>query len=290
MAWINYLWDKIIVQPPRFDAGFVLSEVDFSVEVWSTFRDSVKTLTGITTKGPGNLALENAFGIPTIYQPGQSHIYPAQLPGQGDLTIDARVYFVFMDAPSASFAARGIRITVFSHRPDWSERWRETISYLTEVMPAYDGTEQRRSLRTRARSGCSFRVLTTTPVEAMALENLVYGWQDRQFGVPWWPETTLLSESVAAGAVSLPCPTSDRPSFEAEGLVLVWGDFDLWEAFRVVSVTTSRLGIAAPLTRAWPVGTRVVPLRRGWLGSEQSLGRPVNWMTADTFSFSCEAV
>lgn len=290
IAWRNNLWDKIITQPPTLEAGFVLSDLDFTVEVWSTFRDSAKHLTGLATTGAGNLALTDPFGCPLVYQPGQSRLYPARLPGAGDLAIDARTDFTFSDAPGAVFTVAGTRITVFSHRPDWSEPWRETISHLTEILPAYDGTEQRRPLRTRPRFACAFRVLTTTPTETMALDNLVYGWQARQYGVPWWPETTLLAAPVSTGSKSLPCVTEYRPSFEVGGMVLVWASFDLWEAFRVESVTASSIEIAAPLTRSWPTGTRLVPLRRGRLGGEQSLGRPLNWLTADTFAFTCEAV
>ena len=285
----NLLWNKILLQPSGMGAGFVLSDVDFAIEVWSTFRDSAKTLTSISTTGPGNLALTDPYGV-VAYQPGQSRLYPASLPGLGDLSIDSRTEFTFSDAPGARFVATGTRITVFSHRPDWSEPWKETASYLTEILPAYNGTEQRRALRTRSRLACTYRVLTTSPIESMALETLVYGWQARQYGVPWWPETTLLIAPVAAGGRVLPCTTRDRPSFTEGGMVLIWADYDQWEAFQVVAVGSDAVEIGAALTRNWPAGSRVVPLRRGRLGAEQGLDRPTNWLTAGSFTFTCESV
>ena len=116
-----------------------------------------------------------------------------------------------------------------------------------------------------------------------------YGWQDRQFGVPWWPETALLGADVAVGGTTLAVDTTDRPSFTVGGLVMVWSDFATWEAFYVQAMGGGLLSIGSQATKAWKVGARVVPLRIGMMG-EQGLDRPANWLSSSTFSFSCEAV
>lgn len=50
------------------------------------------------------------------------------------------------------------------------------------------------------------------------------------------------------------------------------------------------LHLESQVIEAWPAGAWVVPVLRGGLLTEQQLGRPVNWLTASLFEFSCEAV
>ena len=223
-----------------------------------------------------------------VFYPGQAQFYTAVLPRLGDASIQTVASWTFTDA-AVAMTVTGTRITVFSFRPDWSDPWRETTSYLTEILPAYDGTEQRRALRQIPRSGATFRVLTCSPGETAALETMVYGWQAQAFGVPWWPETSLLRAAADAGDRVLQVDTTDHPAFMVDGLVMVWLDFATWEAFRVTGVSAGSLELASQVTRPWPAGARVVPVRRGRLG-DQPLDRPANWLTSGTFSFTCEAV
>jgi hypothetical protein len=281
------IFEKILVMPRDLQLGFVLSEYVGTQEVWNTHRAEAKELTGIDISGVGNVAIEGPAAM--VYGPGQSQTYLARVPRDGDPTIQSSTLWVFSGEAGTDQTATGLRIKVFPHRPDWSEPWRESISYLTEILSAYDRSEQRRALRRVPRYGASYRVLTTSMAETAALENLLYGWQAKPWGVPWWPETCLLSADVAPGALALPVETSERPSFGEGGLVMVWSDYATWEAFNVVSVTGGMLGLASQTTRAWKAGARVVPLRRGRLG-DGGLGRPANWLSSGTFTFTCEAL
>lgn len=281
------LFERILIQPRAVDARFVLSSQTWDVEVWNTHRAEAHVLTSITIEGPGNLQMEGPASM--TYGPGQAQIYTATLPGPGDASIQVTASWVFPGETGTGMTVIGTRITAFPHRPDWSQPWAESVSYLTEVLSAYDGTEQRRALRAIPRYGCSFRVLSTSPLETASLESLLFGWQDRQFGVPWWPESCLLGADVAPGDMGLVVDTTDRPSFVAGGLVMLWTDFATWEAFQAESVTSGVIALGSQVTKSWKAGARVVPLRRGRLG-DQGLDRPTNWLTAGTFTFSCEAV
>jgi len=282
------LFERVLVIPRRKDVGFILSDTTFQVEVWNAFQATAKVLTEIPITGSGNLSMAGPAAM--TYGPGQSQTYMGNLPSQGDATILALATWAFPGVTGADLTVMGTRITVFPHRPDWSDPFRVRKSWLTEIFPGYDDSEQRRSLRTRPRHSVSFRVLTTTPLETASMEALLYEWQARQFGVPIWPESTLLVGEHAIGSTTLIADTSLRPSFEVGGMVLLWSAFDAWEAFRIAGLVDGAVQLGSQTTRAWPSGARVVPLRRGYIQPKQQLGRPANWLSAGTVSFDCAPV
>lgn len=284
----NPLWDKIIVVPTSQDLGAVLSQRNFQVEVWSTYRDRQQTLTGIVLSGPGNMILTDSYGLPLVYQPEQSRVYSVSLPGQGDPTIANVATFTFSGLQPAAFIATGLRVAVFWPAMDWSESFRETPQWKTSILPAYSGAEQRIQLRHLPRYQVSFRILTLSEQQTAALEAQLHFQQPALWGVPWWTEQSYLSASVIAGALILPVDTTYRPTFVEDGLVLIWTDAFTWEVGLIDSISDIQITLVNSLTKSWPTGAKVVPMRKGRL-SELSLGRPTNWLSAATFTFSCEA-
>ena len=281
-------FERILVVPRSVNAGFVLSDQVWPVEVWNSHRGAAATLTGLSIEGTGNLSVTGPSSM--TFGPGQSQAYSARLPGQGEATILTVAAWSFTGESSADLTVTGSRITVFPHRPDWTEPFRDRLAWLTEVLPGYDTTEQRRALRSRPRHSVSFRVLTTSPLEAASLEGLLFAWQASQFGVPIWPESSPLMSGLAPGAWSIPVDMTDRGSLEVGGLVMLWSDFGTWEAFRVASLALGVIGLGSQVTKTWTAGARVVPVRRGRLRPEQALGRPANWISSGAFTFDCEAL
>ena len=183
----------------------------------------------------------------------------------------------------------GVRINVFWPACDWSEPFRETPQWKTGIFSAYSGAEQRAQLRTSPRYQAAFRIVTLDEQQTAALEAQLHYRQPLVWGVPWWPEKSYLLSGAASGAQSLNLDTTYRPAMEPGGLVLLWLNPMTWEAGLIESMTAGQINLAAPLQQAWPAGTTVVPMRKGHLG-ETSLGRPTNWVSAATFTFSCEGV
>jgi hypothetical protein len=281
------LWfDRIIVLPRQADLGAVLSPRVWNTEVWSTFRDRQVPLTGIAITGPGGLQVTGPSSM--IYSPGQSQLYSLRLETAGDPSIDTQATWVFTGVAGTDLAVTGSRVAVFPFRPDWSEPFLETPGWLTEILPAYDATEQRRSLRQRPRYSLAYRVATTDPLETASLEALLYGWQARQFGVPMWPEATALLAAIMPGDTALSADTTDRPAFAPGGLVMVWSGHATWEVFQVTAVLPGSISLGSQVTKAWSAGARVVPIRRGRLQDDQALGRPTNWLSSGAFAFTCE--
>lgn len=282
------LFEKVLVIPRKKDVEFVLSTVTFPVEIWNTHQAQTSQLTAITIIGAGGLQISGGLGSAAVFGPAQSSVYTATLGTDGDASIANLATFSFTGESGADLYVTGTRITVFSPEIDWSEGFTEAIEFKTDVLTATNGAEQRIGLRTKPRYSASFRVLTLTAKDSAAMDALIFGWQDRVFGVPWWMDASLLLADVAQGAQTILVDTTGRRAFEAGGLVMLWTDQHTWEALGVQAVATGSVTISSPTQASWKAGTVVVPLRRGRMRDEVSLSEPANWAGAFAASFSCE--
>jgi hypothetical protein len=269
------LFERIIVVPRVKTLGFVLTETEFSIEVWNSSRDVEQDLTSIANTGPGGIALTNPFSFPTPYAPGRSIVYLALTPQAGPVTIDQLIAFSFVSGIlGADCEVLGSRIVLFSVAPDWSGGIIETIEYLTDVLLAYSEKEQRRGLRQLPRRGLKFHAFALNARDAAGMESLVWGWQQQPFGVPWWPDVTPLTADLPAGSFSLPCDTSDR-GFVAGGLVALWKDEFTFESFIVADVFQDHVTITAPTQFDWTAlpQTLVIPVFLGRVSPSVTINR-----------------
>jgi len=282
------LFEKVIALPGSVDFGFVLDDRSNPVEVWNTHRATERNLSGISVSGVGGLIVTGAS--PMLYGPGQSSLYTLAIQKRGSALITNVSTWSFGGESGVVVNVEGIRVVVFSPAMDWSEPFREGMGWKSSVLTGYDGTEQRFSLRTVPRYSTSFRVLTTTSQATRELENLIYGCQKHQYGVPWWPEASPLTSAASMGVKVLPLDTTHRPAFMVGAFALVWASQGSWEVVTIQSVAAGSISLESPTRQDWAAGVRVVPLRRGRLLTDLSLDRPTNWLTAATFSFACEAL
>jgi hypothetical protein len=256
------LFERVIVLPRVKGLNFVLTATQFPVEVWNAFRDSDQTLESIAINGSGGLTLDDAYGLPLVFAALDSRIYQATVPSAGAPEINLDVVFNFLwGILGADVEVTGSRITLFSVAPDWSEGMAESIEYLTDVLKAYDDSEQRRGLRQFPRRALRYRALTLNARDAAGMESLIWGWQDQPYGVPWWPDATALTADIEAGSFIIPCATADR-LFAIGGLVCIWVNEYLFEALTVSGVASDSVTVSSPTQFAWSASpaTLVMPV------------------------------
>lgn len=268
------LFEKIIVTPREKALGFVLSTNLFSVNVWNTFRETLETMVRIDILGSGGTLIDNPFGVPLAFGAMQSRQFQATVPQDGDAQIQNTVIFVFSGVEGTDIVITGTRITVFSPDPDWDEPIRERTEYLTEILAAYTEQEQRIQLRSRPRTRLLFRVLTLDVRDTAALLALLWGWQARVYGVPFWPDAQPLLAPVNIGDTVVQVDTRNR-KFEAGGLMMLWRDMHTHEALSIQSVGPSSVQLTSPTTKAWAADGRtfVVPLLAGRLPAQIEVRR-----------------
>jgi hypothetical protein len=274
------LFERVLVLPRVKALGFVLTATQFSVEVWSTFRNSDQILTAITVSGTGGLTIADSFGEPLVFGALDSRIYQATVPSSGPPTIAQDAVFVFPGIAGADMEVTGSRITVFSVAPDWSAGIRESISFLTDVFKAYSDNEQRRGLRQLPRRGMKYRALALDARNAAGMEALVFGWMNQPYAVPWWQDATGLALDTPAGSYSIACDTTDR-QFAVGGVVVIWADEYTFEALTIATVESDHVTTTSATQFSWLAGPSilVMPAFLARLGTSVKVDRL--WSAAD---------
>jgi hypothetical protein len=285
------LFERIIVIPRVKAVGNILSSTQFPVEVWNTFHDTSEDLTAITITGSGGITISNPFTFPKTIGPQGSIIFQALVPDNGDVNIALDVVFTFAGISGTDMAVTGSRILVFSVAPDWAQGVEEKIEYLTDVLVAYDDSEQRRSLRSLPRRGIRIRAVALDPRSAAGMESLIWGWQQRPYGVPFWADAQELQADVLAGLFTIQVNTVDR-LFTPGGMLMIWKDEFTFEALTVLSMTGSSVTLTTPTQFAWKegAGALIVPLFLGRCANQLELSRL--WSGGDEIDieFSGEAL
>lgn len=143
--------------------------------------------------------------------------------------------------------------------PDWATPVREKLGFLTDVMRAWSGYEQRRILRVAPRRVFTFSTLAQDK-EKRYLENALFDWSAEVWYLPIFPDGQHLPSAVGIGDTAIACDTVHR-DFVNGGLAIAIKDALTVEVFLLSTITSGALNLSAPATAIWPVGTRLYPLR-----------------------------
>jgi hypothetical protein len=136
----------------------------------------------------------------------------------------------------------------------------ETLRFATDVLEHKDGSEQRIALRLAPRQEFQFDVMAEDGVERGKLENMLFGFDAAQkFEIPIWTDLTWLTSFAGIAATTLVCDTT-ASDFRVGGKALLYQDYDNNELVTISAVAAGSLTVSG-LTKAWPVGTEVYPVR-----------------------------
>lgn len=158
-------------------------------------------------------------------------------------------------------------LPVFSFRPNWREPISERLAFLTDVLAASEGAEQRRSLRPTPRRTFEADFLLTGPERAF-WDLFINALGGGEVVAPlYWEVVTLSSALTATVSDRIDFDTSYREWEYHEGrLAILTGKTAMdYEVVEIASVDAGGVDLAAPVTRPWPRGTKLLPLRRAVL-------------------------
>jgi hypothetical protein len=143
--------------------------------------------------------------------------------------------------------------------PTWVSAVRERLAWQTSVVRSrYSGRAQKRALRRAPRR---YFELTCTAQHASrrALDTLLQARGVEPWQLPIYHDVQFVAP-LTSGASAIPCTTAGY-EFAAGGEALLWRGLNDWEIVAINTVGGSQLSLSAPTTRAWPVATRLYPLR-----------------------------
>lgn len=171
----------------------------------------------------------------------------------------------------SSLTIDGQQVYAWVWPPDWQQGLLERLEWMTDVLQAYRGEQQRRSLRLAPRQALEFSVLVEGD-DRRQMEALLWGWGGKTFAVPLWFDGMTLAAPLAVASTSIPLDPAGR-QFAAGEPVLLVGASPREAELVLVDTVGADLQLAAATASAWPAGTRVYPARLARLDGEASLPR-----------------
>lgn len=282
-------FDRIHVIPRRVDLGSVNNDRTVVVEVWNAWRRG-HVLTSAPITGPAGVTVA-AGTLPRIYAPFHSELQTVSIAAAGSAALDNVVTWVFgaLVSPGADLTLTGLRVMLFTARPDGSVGFEETYGYETDVLTAWDGTEQRVLLRELPTRTLRFAALLTDSLEVADVMGRLFANGVLPFSVPLWPDATRPAWRVNPGDAQIVVTTTGR-GFVAGGTALLWKDQWTFEAVVINQVFSDHLTLVGTVAGSWPAeGSVIVPLISARLLSAPSVERISGGVASVDLEFSWEA-
>jgi hypothetical protein len=291
--WGNYTpgidqaaFGQILIWPTSLDLGLVLSPKTCHVGIWN-LTGYVQRLTNWAVINLDGVAITNADGYPVSFGSDQYRVYQVDVAASGQASLNGSIAFNFVARPTVSVALSGTRLVVFSFEPNWREPPTENLEWLTDVLTAFNGREQRLQLRGNPRRALKYLMTFETKNKVATFESQVWGWQNLVFAVPVWTDWTRPTAAVSIGVITISVSTSLR-DFAATRLALLWHDYRTWEVVEIQSLTSSQLTLTKATQQAWTTMDRIIPIRLGRMAGSLPVPRPTGTIAEASITFSLE--
>lgn len=279
----DQFFEKIYLLPRSIDAGIILSDQVVIIDLYSSFRTVDRSWTAYDDSGAGQGVDIDSSPPPTVvFPPHSGATRTLTISLNGPTAINSTLDFTFDIPGLLQIPIIGTRSVLFPIEPE--QPIQEMLEFLTDVMVARSGKEQRRALRKNPRVvyGLTYK---TEGRERRLLENLIFDGQDRAFGVPIWFEPTALEAPIAINDTTITIGTTAAADYRDDGLAVVWIDAFTFEALQVASFTATTITFSSPFLSAFPVGARVMPVRTALMMKRVSQSKRIKNLQTDRISF-----
>lgn len=279
-TYADDLFGHIIIVPPRLDLGNLLSTQSRTLEI-ANLGTAPRDWSAVTNNAGEGIEFD-APSFPVTILPFGSYILEVSVTTDGPPSINGSIDFDFVDPEETILVpVTGTRIVVFEFIPQTDVA--EVIEWATDVLEAYDATEQRISIRIAPRQRLQYTVATERRAD-MRMRALLFDWLPRVFGVPIWFEARPSANSALVGTLIIPVDTS-AGDFRVGGLVMICvgpaPDDDAAEVFQVTTfdvleidtVDADQITTASALGHSYDAGALVMPMRTAYAQTMTSSSR-----------------
>ena len=168
------------------------------------------------------------------------------------------------------------------YEPDGNAGFEETLAYLTDVFKAFDGTEQRFTVRPECVESLRF-TLRLEEAEGAFIEQLVRTNDSSSWLVPWWPYAQKATADILTDAASAAVATVGY-CFEDYGWCLIWrraawpGSYSSFEGVEITTVGSGVLNFYSGPGADWLLADGpmyLIPARVCWLAGPPKITRVV---------------
>lgn len=269
-AYSDDYYHRIHISPQRLDLGNVVSTQSSEVYLWNAYL-LPRTLQAIDGVSEG-VILTGQPEAPLLFAALQERLWQLSVTPDGQPVVDDRIDWVFEAGLVASLALTANRIIAWTFTPDWGDGIRERLTASTDILQSESAVSQRRRLRLAPRREFSGPMYAEGR-ERQLLDLALFGWSDRIWSMPVWPDIQLLQVGIAADVDFIPCSTQHL-DFRAGGLAMLRGeDAFTSETVEILEVQSTGLLLERTTQQAWPAGSRLYPARPAQLIEEPSLAK-----------------
>ena len=279
-ASVGYDWFDTVHFLPRstFAFGLILSQKTATYEVFNSWREDI-TFTALTNNIGSSVTLPDLPTPPftmgaftSFLDPTSTHTSGASknkvllelvVSKDGPPTFDNTLVWSFSTGDEAVARLTGSRISLIPLI--YESEFEETLDFISNTIAADDGTEQVLSLVGYPVQG--FRVTYLLDAEdRQRMQMLLMGGMPRLLAFPVWHEDILTTATASAGATSVSVSATTDVDYRVGGFAVLWSSATSYDVVQLTSVSTNSLGFTTtPLTGSYGSGTRVAPLRLGYI-------------------------
>lgn len=288
-SYADDLFGHILIIPPRLDVGNLLTTQTRVVEIANLdYRD--RDWNDATNNAGDGITLETDPSLPQTIEPFGNRYLSVVFSTEGPATIDGTIDLEFDGPELIPIPVTGSRIVMFEFIPQADVM--EVIEWATDVLEAYDDSEQRASIRLAPRQRLRYTVATIGTTD-MRMRAILFDWLPRIFGVPiWWEERALAAPALQGGFVLN--VATEFGDFREGGLVMVAlasliGEAMLqvhtFDVFEIESFDLDQITLASEIPRNYPAGAFVVPVRTAYAQTMTSAGRMHDGLTKTQVEF-----
>jgi hypothetical protein len=257
----TYDWfEHFHVIPRKFEFGNILTAQQEPIEVYSAFRDEDHLWLSLINNAGDGVSLIGQPSLPVLV-PHQTGIQMELLVDtSGDPSVDTTLDFVF-DVGTTEVPISLQRVVLFPVIPE--SGYLEYLEFATEILEHEDATEQRISLRKNPRQMFDWKLVVEDGRARARLENYMFEWQRRVFGIPIWHELTRLTSAATIGDTVINVGETDYRDFREGGLVLVYTSDTVSDVgtIAVGGITGTTITLQSGVLNNYAAGVMVVPLR-----------------------------
>lgn len=276
----------IIVWPGSINMGLVLSAKLYTAGVWNLTGYSQR-LTNWVVTGCDGVTVTNSDGYPVTFRVDQYRTYQIDVSGTGSAEISGVITFNFVGYSGLDINITGTRLVIFSFEPNWRTLPIENLEWLTDIITAHNGKEQRLALRSNPRRSLKYLYTFDYQNKVNNFESYLWGWQNQVFAVPVWTDWIKPTASIAIGATTITVSTNLR-DFAATRLAIIWRDFLNYEVVEILSLTSSYLTLTKGTIYAWSTSDRIIPIRLARVDKSLVVSRQTSIIAEASITFSIE--
>lgn len=252
-------FDRLHIIPRRIDAGNILTVQTRVLDLFNAFIYESRDLEQFINNAGAGTSITDLPSLPTTIPALKSLLMTLEITPDGAPTINTTLDFDTDETYLLSIPITGTRIVMFPFEPE--APLTERLLFLTDVLEATDGTEQRVSLRLAPRQEFTMRLLREDGPERQRVDFLMFDWQSRVFGLPVWIEPAFLTAAATSGQTVINVDTTATGDFRVDGLAIVFESEDKFDALEVDAVGPTSITFKTPIANNYDPGVRVMPLR-----------------------------